>query len=625
MKKIALTKSWFLAGLLLFLSSGAYGAELELGSAFSPGMVLQRDASIRVTGTGTVGGKVNVSLGSQKRSAEVKQDGSWTVDFAPMKAGGPYSLEASDGSESASVGNVLVGDVWVFSGQSNMQMGLDEMLGGAEAIAIASKDPKIRLLVMPKAGADAPQQEVEAKWQTSTPASLSKFSAVAASFAIHLHKDVALAEVPLGIIDTSFGGTAIEAWMPEGTLPPDIPQDQISQSMFNIPPGHLYNRMIAPLTANKIKGVAWYQGEANAGRPAVYTGLLKNLMDQWRKQWDMPELPFLVVQLPAFDGKWDGLDFGWLREAQARACKESSNAWLAVTYDTTKGGDLHPVEKEEIGRRLSLLAAKEVYGRNVVAHGPVVKDVVAQGDKMIVSFDGPLKLGKGNELSGFELAGQEGEYRFAEAILESNKVVLRADGISQPETVRYAWGGLTDANLVNAAGLPAAPFRTDGQEPKTLAFQPLPAVFRIDNKIYQLETGSSGNVASLIVDGKQFLSAEPGGGTSIPTFLGRRNLPLMKAVGPNRMRFSDSSASVEVACKDDSMTWIVRNDGNDPIDFHIALAPQVQVKAEGGTVELWRDDTRLTVEGIDKVEVGGRAVVKLQPRQSREIRIRMRN
>lgn len=623
MKKPILTISFSVAA-LAFLSPAAFCAGLEFGSAFTPGMVLQRDATIIVTGKGATGGKVDVSFASQKRSAKVEQDGHWKVEFPAMKAGGPFTLEASDGKQTASVGDVLLGDVWVFSGQSNMQMGLDEMLGGAEAVATASKDAKLRLLVMPKAGADTPQDEVEAKWQKATPESLKKFSAVAASFAIHLHKDSVLADVPLGIIDTSFGGTAIEAWTPKGTLP-DIPPDQISQSMFNIPPGNLFNKMIAPLTAYRVKGAAWYQGEANAGRPGIYTPLLKNLMVQWRKQWGLPELPFFVVQLPAFEGKWDGLDFSWQREAQDRACRESSHAWSVVTYDTTKGDDLHPVEKEEIGRRISLLAEKEVYGRNVVAHGPVVKGTAVQGDTITVSFDGPLKISKGARLSGFSLAGEDGEYRFAEARLDGSKVHLRAEGISQPKTVRFAWGGQPDANLVDAAGLPAAAFRTDKQEPKTLAFQPLPTAFRIDNKLYQLETGSTGNIASLIVGGKQFLSAEPGGGTSIPVFLGRKNLAKMKATGPGRVIFSDNSASMEIACADDSVGLTIRNDANDPIDFHIALAPQVQVKADGTTAELSREATRLTITGIDRVENSGKIIVKLPPGQSREIRIGMRN
>ncbi len=598
----------------------AFSAGLDFGSAFSPGMVLQRDAAITITGHGSAGGSVTVSLGPQKRPAKVGQDGSWKVDFAAMEAGGPHSLEASDGKETTTVGDVLVGDVWIFSGQSNMQMGLDEAVRGSEAVASLSQDPVIRLLTMPKAAADTPQSDVGAEWRTCTPDSLKKFSAVAGFFALHLHKDPALAKVPLGIVDSSFGGTCVEAWTPQGTLP-DIPQDQLSPSMFGIRQGALFNRMIAPLSGLRVRGVAWYQGEGNAGHPTVYSTLLKNMIAQWRKQWNAPELPFFIVQLPAFDGKMGGLDFSWLREAQAQACKESPKTWLAVTYDTTAGTDLHPLEKEEIGRRLSLLAAKEVYGREVVARGPVVGNVAVEGERVVVSFDETLKTANGGRLTGFSLAGADGDYRYADARLEGKKVVLRAEGISRPETVRHAWSGQPDANLTNAAGLPAAPFRTDTLPPKTIAFQPLPTVYRLEGRSYQLETGSPGNIASLVAGGKQFLSAEPGGGTSIPTFFGPRRLPVMRASGPGRITFSDSSASLEIACADDTLEWTIRNDGKDPIDFHIALAPQVQVAVDGRTAGLSREEIKLKIEGIDHADPGGRIVAKVKPHDSVVLRL----
>ncbi len=265
-------------------------APLGISPLFSPGMVMQRDVPILITGNGPENGKVKVILGKKDSTATITADGTWKAELPAMPAGGPYTLEVSAGTTTVKVDDLLIGDVWICSGQSNMQLGLDEAQGGADAIARASADQNFRILVMPKAGADTPRSDPEAKWKRATPESMKKFSAVAAFFALHLRDEPSLAKVPLGIIDTSFGGTAIEAWTPEETLP-DIPEKQISPSMFNIPPGNLFNKMIAPLTATGIKGVLWYQGEANAGRPGVYDKLLGNLATQWRKAWNQPGLP----------------------------------------------------------------------------------------------------------------------------------------------------------------------------------------------------------------------------------------------------------------------------------------------------------------------------------------------
>lgn len=606
------------AAYFLITSLAAFGAELDFSPGFSPAMVIQRDAEITVTGHGPAGEEVKVSFAEKERTVKVDEDGNWKLDFPEMMAGGPYILEVSDGKSMKTIPDILIGDVWIFSGQSNMQMGLDEAQGGTEAIVSGARDSQIRLLVMPKAGADTPQSDPGAAWQKATPESLRKFSAVAGFFALAVHEDPALAKVPLGIVDTSFGGTSVEAWTPKGTLP-GIPPEQISGSMFGIPPGNLFNRMISPLTSMRVKGVAWYQGEANSGQPGAYAALLKNMIGQWRKQWNEPELPFFIVQLPAYEGRANGLDFSWLREAQARACQESKRTWLAATYDTTDGMDLHPVEKKEVGRRLALLAEREVYGKNVTAHGPSVSDVVVEGDRVIVSFDEVVKPSKGGKILGFSLAGADGEYRFSDALSAGNKVVLKADGISEPKTLRYAWSGLTDANLVNTAGLPVAPFRTDTLPPHTLDFRPLPTVYRLSGKSYQMETSSSGGIASLIVGGKQFLSAEPGGGTSIPGFFGPRGLPNRRMLGPDRIEFSDNSTRLEIHCTEESMEWKIQNDGKDGMEFHIALAESVQVSFDSSVAGISRGDTKLSVGGIDHV-ADGKLVAKIQPQETITLR-----
>lgn len=607
----------------ILLASTLPCAALDFSSPFTSGMVLQRGAPITVTGHGTPGSELKLSLASQNLSTHVSADGSWTAGFTAMKAGGPFTLTATDGKESAKLEDVLVGDVWVCSGQSNMQMGVAETIGGPETIAAATNVTNIRLLTVPKSGADSPQTEVAAKWQRCGTDSLTKFSAVGWYFASHLHADTGLEDVPLGIIDSSFGGTSIEAWTPQESLA-DIPKEQISGSMFGLQPGTLFNQMIHPLFSQPIKGVLWYQGEANAGQPALYVKLLRNLMNQWRNGWNQPDLPFLIVQLPAFDGKMGGLDFGWLREAEIRACTDFPHAWSAVTYDTTDGLDLHPKEKEEIGRRLALIAKREVYGLKVNAHGPRMEKSETTGRQLSVTFDQPVRARNGKCPLGFAIAGNDGDYRFATAIVSGNKITLEAEGIPDPKTVRYAWGGLTDANLIGIDGLPACSFRTDTLPPESVMFQPMPAFQKIETPVYQLETGSAGRIASLIIRGKQFLSNEPNGGASVPGGWGYRNLALTTVLGPRRLVLSDNAVSLEVACLPNEMKWTLTSRNTDPVDLHIQLTSDVRIQSEGDTVTLTRDDSIVKVRGIERVE-DHKLIAKAAPNASSEIRFSIEN
>ena len=328
----------------------------------------------------------------------------------------------------------------------------------------------------------------------------------------------------------------------------------------------------------------------------------------------------LIVQLPAFEGKMGGLDFSWLREAQAHACSETSNTWLAVTHDTTDGFDLHPREKEEIGRRLSLLARREAYGQNIPAEGPRVERSTIEGDHFVVTFDQPVTVPKGQTLLGFELAGADGDYRYAKATINDRQVTLRAEGVPSPKTVRYAWGAMPKANLTSHDGLPVGLFRTDDQPPRTLAFQPLPTLYRIETPAYSLETGRSGSIASLVVGGKQFLSNESSGGTRIPGAFGPRNLAYTRLVGPRRLSLSDGGAELEIACDDDAMVWTVTNPGNGQLEFQIGLAAQVEIDASGSSAKLSRGGTKLQLEGVDRTEKGGRLISKVPPHGSTKLR-----
>ncbi|MCC7334940.1 MAG: hypothetical protein IT422_07585 [Pirellulaceae bacterium] len=605
---------------IVVLGGDSAADELRFASAFTSSMVLQRDAPLVVTGRGPANCEVEVTLGAQQVNSQVDANGGWRVEFAPLPAGGPVTMTASDGSDNSVIlEDILIGDVWVFSGQSNMQMGLQEADGGAEAIAAATSDMPIRVLSVPKATAKTPQSEIGAEWKHCTPQSLPKLSAVAWFFAHHLRQAPELQAVPLGLVDSSFGGTAIEGWTPEGTLP-NIDKSQLSGSLFGIQAAHLYNRMIVPLTVYKVKGVVWYQGESNAGSPTVYAKLLQNMIAQWRRVWQQPELPFLIVELPAFEGRMKGLDFSWLREAQAEACRQTVNAWLAVTFDTTNGFDLHPREKDEIGRRLALLARGEVYGEDIVAQGPKFETAMAVNDQIVVTFDQTLETSDA-AVRGFAIAGTDGEYRYADATIEGRQATLSASGVPSPVSVRYAWGAMPVANLIGVCGLPAAPFRTDDQPPQSHAFEPLPTFYRIEMQTYALETGRGGSVASLIVGGKQFLSNESDGGTSIPSMFGARNLAYSHLIGPRRFSLADSSASLELACDDSAMTWIVTNGGNDPIELHISLAAAVEVEVRGDqtSAELSRDGTKLTIDGIARVDGDRKLVANIPPHDTAQL------
>lgn len=609
--------------LTTILVTGIHAADLSFQSGISNGMVFQRGKPIPLSGSASSNSALTITFASQTQSAKADANGHWSLTLPAMDAGGPFTLTASSGGQSAAIHDVLIGDVWICSGQSNMQMGLAEAISGENTIAELSRQTTIRFLEVPRGGADSPQQGINAEWKHGSPETLAKFSAVGGFFAEHLHRESSLANVPLGIINSSFGGTSIEAWSPADSLT-DIPKDQICGSMFGIPPGALFNNMIHPLFARPIKGVLWYQGEANAGQPGLYVKLLRNLMDQWRKGWHQPDLPFLIVQLPAFDGTMGGLDFGWLREAEIQACTGFPNAWSAVTYDTTDGFDLHPKEKEEIGGRLALVAKREVYGIKVNAHGPRMQKVEISGKQMTVTFDQEVKASKGDSAHGFAIAGDDVDYRFATAKVRGNKVLLEAEGVARPKTVRYAWGGLTNADLTGNDGLPAYPFRSDTFPPESIVFQPMPAFQKIETPVYQLETGSAGRIASLVIRGKQFLSNEPNGGASVPGGWGYRNLALTTVLGPRRLALSDNAVSLEVACLPNEMKWTLSSRNNDPVDLHIQLSSDVRIQADGDTVTLTRNDARVQVHGIERVE-GQRLIAKARPNASTELRISIQN
>jgi sialate O-acetylesterase len=601
-----LQRSAAVALLILASASPAWSADIRLGAPFGDHMVIQRDRPIRVWGEAAKGVSIEVRLGPRRATAEAGPDGRWSTTLEALPAGGPFALSARSGDERAEAADVLIGDVWLCSGQSNMQMTLKECDGGPEAAAAAGTLANLRLCSVGRRPSGAPESEGKIRWRTASRESAGDFSAVGFFFAADLLADPALGDVPVGVIDASFGGTMCEAWVPKEALS-GFAREDLRDSMFGIAPSALYNGMIAPLGQAAIKGVVWYQGEGNSDRPALYPKLLAALFASWRGRFEDPDLPFIVVQLPDFAPGWGGVSWAWMREAQANAVRATEHASLAVGIETNDGSDLHPRPKCEIGRRAALLALHDVYGRPVVARGPEFRGAKPEGGSLRVTFDtaGDGLMPRGGPIRGFAVAGDDGRYRYAEAAIDGDSVVLRSEAVPAPRTVRYAWAGVPNANLANRSGLPAAPFRTDASARFDGDVRRQPIGRLIQTKSYEAGVGGNGMVASLVSDGKQFLANDPGwgGGTSITGGWAPRNLADIREPGPGCVSCRDADVSFLLEFGERRMDWAVENRGKDEIRFRIALHPKVAVRRRGeeGRVELGRDAATVVVTGVDVV------------------------
>lgn len=590
--------------LVLVFAAASEAASLKLASFISDHAVLQRERMVHIWGEGQPSKEVNVQINGLQVSGKVDAEGRWDVPLKAMPAGGPFDLVVTSGNEKAVATNICFGDVWLCSGQSNMQMTLKECDDGNSVAESAGDLKNLRLCTVAKGFNGKAQSTANIQWRAASPKAAGDFSAVAYYFADRLLKDPELAKVPVGIIDSSFGGTTCEGWIPNDALA-KLSKADLRDSLFGIKPGMLYNAMIAPLGKGPIKGVVWYQGESNADRPASYPLLLTTMIAQWRKQFESPDLPFIIVQLPDFVQASNGLHWEWIREAQAKAVQLAGHADLAMGIETNDGFNLHPKQKHELGRRVALLALHDVYGRPIAARGPEFKSASIEGSRIRVRFDanGNLAARLPGPIRGFSLAGQDGAYRFAEAQIDGDTVILHCDQIPLPKTVRYAWAGIPDSALTDDSGIPAAPFRTDDFPPGDIEVQRQPATHQVTTSDYEVTVDGDGRVTSLVVRGKQFISNAPGaaGATSIPAFLGMRALPEIFSPGPNLLSCSDDQVTLMLAFKPDHMSWTLTNRGKDPISFRIALLPQVTCSNEkaAGAFRLVYGKSVLLVTGID--------------------------
>lgn len=443
---------WFVAAAWL---PALVGQELQLAAPFQSRMVLQRGRELRITGQDLPGTRIRIELAAVHGEATVAADGRFEVVLPALAAGGPHRLDVR-GSSTVQLDDVLVGEVWIASGQSNMHWSLSQV-GAEDAIATAA-DPELRLLQLPRRASAEPLSDLGgATWLGADRATAGDFSAVAYYFARELR---ARLRVPVGIVQVSWGGTYAEAWTRAAALPESMRAEPPAKEERHRP-GQLWNGMLAPLLPLPVRGVIWYQGESNTGRATQYRTLFPLLIRDWRAAFGQPELPFLFVQLANFRSRRSSEDWPELREAQRQTLALPVTG-MAVAIDIGDPDDIHPKNKLDVGRRLALQARKLVYGEaGLVADGPVLAGAARADAAARLRFgsigDGLVALG--GELRGFELAGADGVFHAAQARIDGDSVVVIAAAVAVPQQVRYAWAADPDATLYNSAGLPASPFR----------------------------------------------------------------------------------------------------------------------------------------------------------------------
>jgi len=487
-------------------------AAVRLPSLFSDHMVLQRDAAVPVWGWADPGEEVTVHIAGQKQSTKANADGKWSTKLDKLTATGPQTMIVK-GDNEITIRDVLIGEVWLASGQSNMAMKV-KAVNNAKGEITNAKFPEIRMFTVAAKTAETPQSECGGYWQVCSPETVASFSATAYFFGRDFHQSL---KVPVGLINASWGGTPIQSWtsleaqqsLPAlapmiesfrkrtavpfdeeqakvrhakqmkvwekerakakaaGERPPRRPKPIPSPQTDPKSPGNLFNGMIAPLAPFAIRGAIWYQGEANAGGKAkLYTEQLPLMIRDWRKLWKQGDSPFISVQLPGYKEPTadPGAASNWamIREAFLKS-RSLPNTGTAIVIDAGNATNIHPRDKQTVGKRLALWARANVYGEKIPSSGPLPAGHEVENDAIILKFtltDGGLKS-KDPELKGFAIAGVDRKWVWATARIEGDRVIVSSPEVKAPVAVRYAWADNPLAPLINGAGLPASPFRTD--------------------------------------------------------------------------------------------------------------------------------------------------------------------
>jgi sialate O-acetylesterase len=462
-------KTFLLA--ILFCSAAFTFAQIQLPAFFGDNMVLQQNSNVSIWGTDKPNSKIKILASWGKEStATADAKGQWKLKLDTPAFGGPFTLTIN-GSNTISLKNVMIGEVWLCSGQSNMEMPVkgfnNQPINGSGEAILNAKNDQIRLFTVKRAASLDPLDHVEGQWAEATPLTVKDFSATAYFFGKKLNT---LLNVPIGLIHTSWGGSSVEAWMDKETLsqystielPKKLPEERLNQT-----PTLLYNAMINPLVGYGIKGAIWYQGESNRNRAKEYAQLFPTMIKTWREKWQQGEFPFYFVQIAPYG--YDGGNSGFVMEAQLNTMKTLNNTGMAVTMDIGDCDYIHPREKKLVGDRLALWALAKDYGMEGIAYsGPVFKEIeeIKEGKvKLLFDYNENGLSSFGGPLSGFEIAGADKVFHPAETKINGDKSLsVWSENVATPVAVRYAFKNCEAGSLFNTDGLPASSFRTDDWE-----------------------------------------------------------------------------------------------------------------------------------------------------------------
>jgi len=510
-----LKKSYYVV-LVMLIVSIVNAASFKLNAIFSDHMVIQRNKPVIVYGTGNSGSSISASFGTEKNSSIVNKEGDWEIKFSALPASSkPIEIIVSNGTESVTVKDVLVGDIWLCAGQSNMDRHLSSFKNTNKDIAEAGNS-EIRLLNLPKRASLAPVTNINAVWQICSPDSVKSFSATGYYFGRTIYNNL---KIPIGLIENAVGGSDIETWIPlnlqlddpvvaevrkkydKASKKYDADAEKARVAKINKEwrskfekwkkngkkgrqprraflkddprlhqnyPGNLYNSMAYPLIRFPIKGVIWYQGESNVGRADNYFKSLNLLTSTYRAMWKNSDMPFYYVQLPNFRAPWkDPVEkrSGWalVRDAILKAAVTIPNTGMAITIDLGEAKNIHPQNKRDVGARLAKVALRKTYGeKEHVWTGPLPDSYKFQDSKVVITFENggsPLAVKSDGKLFGFALEDVSGKLVHADAVIDGNNVVVTSSEIKAPVAVYYAWANNpAGSNLVNKKGLPASPF-----------------------------------------------------------------------------------------------------------------------------------------------------------------------